>query len=40
MSLVDLWRSSPEQLRDKRVDQIISFAGDGEFRGQYRMPLV
>jgi hypothetical protein len=32
MALVDLWRSSPDQLRDKRVDQIISFAGDGKLK--------
>jgi len=30
LSLVDLWKSSPSQLRDKHVQQIISFAGNGK----------
>jgi hypothetical protein len=30
MSLRDLWISSPEQIRDKHVQQIIAFAGEGE----------
>lgn len=29
MSLVDLWKSSPEQVRDKQVQQLIAFAGEG-----------
>lgn len=29
MSLIELWQTSPEQLREKRVEQIIGFAGDG-----------
>ncbi len=29
MALVDLWLSSREQLRDKHVQQMIAFAGDG-----------
>ena len=43
MALVDLWMSSQDQLRQKHVQQIIAFAGDGrlldgseasnEFRG-------
>lgn len=32
MALVDLWRNSPDQLADKRIDQIIVFAGDGKLR--------
>ena len=30
MSLYDIWKESPSQIRDKRVDQIIGFAGDGK----------
>jgi len=30
MALVDLWISSPDQLRQKQVQQIIAFAGDGK----------
>jgi hypothetical protein len=29
MPLLDLWRQSPEQLRDKQVQQLIAFAGAG-----------
>ena len=29
MSLLDLWQSSPSQIRGKQVDQIIAFAGSG-----------
>jgi hypothetical protein len=29
VSLVDLWKDSPEQVRNKRIDQVIGFAGDG-----------
>lgn len=32
MALTDLWLSSPDQLRDKQVHQIIAFAGDGRLR--------
>lgn len=32
MPLTDLWQSSPDQLRDKHVHQIIAFAGDGRLR--------
>jgi hypothetical protein len=32
MSLSDLWLSSPAQLKDKLVKQIISFAGTGQLR--------
>jgi hypothetical protein len=30
MALIDLWKSSQEQLRQKHVQQIIAFAGDGK----------
>src|SRR5438874_4507555 len=30
MSLPDLWITAPDQLRDKHVQQIISFAGEGK----------
>jgi hypothetical protein len=29
MPLLDLWTNSPEQLRDKQVQQLIAFAGAG-----------
>ena len=32
MALTDLWLTSPDQLRDKHVHQIIAFAGDGRLR--------
>ena len=32
MSLTELWQRSPEQLRGKRIHQIITFAGDGSLR--------
>jgi hypothetical protein len=32
MSLVELWQSTPEQLRNKRVDQVITFAGNGKLK--------
>ncbi len=32
MALTELWSSSPEQLRDKHVQQIIAFAGSGKLR--------
>lgn len=30
MSLYQIWKENPSQIRDKRVDQIIGFAGDGK----------
>lgn len=30
MTLVQIWKENPERLQDKRVDQIIGFAGDGK----------
>jgi hypothetical protein len=30
MSLLELWRESPEQLKDKEIQQLISFAGAGK----------
>ncbi|MBN1842478.1 MAG: hypothetical protein JW883_09400 [Deltaproteobacteria bacterium] len=32
MGLTDLWEDSKEQLKDKHVQQIIAFAGEGELR--------
>lgn len=32
MSLIDLWRNSPEQLEEKQVQQVIAFAGRGKLR--------
>ncbi len=32
MSLVDLWQSSPKQLSEKHLQQIIMFAGDGRLK--------
>ncbi|MFZ5897787.1 MAG: hypothetical protein ACOYU7_01150 [Bacillota bacterium] len=32
MGLVDIWLSSPDQLRDKHVQQVIAFAGEGKLR--------
>lgn len=32
MYLVDLWQSSPKQLSDKHLQQIIAFAGDGKLK--------
>ena len=29
MTLTDMWTSSQEQLADKKIDQVIKFAGDG-----------
>ena len=29
MSLDEIWKESPAQIREKRIDQIIGFAGDG-----------
>ena len=30
MSLYEIWKENPAQIREKRVDQIIGFAGDGK----------
>jgi len=30
MSLLDLWKSDPKQIESKRLEQLISFAGDGK----------
>ena len=30
MSLLDLWKKTPEQLADKQVNQVITFAGNGK----------
>lgn len=30
MALLDLWRNSPTQVRDKHVQQLIAFAGEGQ----------
>lgn len=38
MSLYDIWKESPSQIRDKRVDQIISFAGDGKLGDKNTAP--
>jgi hypothetical protein len=32
MALVDLWKSSPEQIKGKTVQQLLAFAGDGHLR--------
>lgn len=32
MSLLDLWQKSPEQLKDKHVQQLIAFAGCGKLK--------
>jgi hypothetical protein len=32
MSLTDLWQSSPKQLSDKHVQQVIAFAGNGKLK--------
>ena len=29
MALIDIWRNSPEQIRDKQINQLIAFAGEG-----------
>jgi len=30
MSLYQIWKENPEQIRNKRIDQIVGFAGDGK----------
>lgn len=32
MSLVDIWQSTPDQVSDKHLQQIIAFAGDGKLK--------
>lgn len=32
MSLIEIWKSSPQQLREKHVQQVMAFAGDGKLR--------
>jgi len=32
MALLDLWKDSPNQLRDKQISQLIAFAGSGKLR--------
>jgi hypothetical protein len=32
MPLVDFWKSSPDQIRSKSVEQLLIFAGDGKLR--------
>ena len=32
MALIDLWKASPEQIRNKQINQIIAFAGEGVLR--------
>ncbi len=39
MSLVDLWKASPDQLREKRIDQVIGFAGDGRLGDKNTAPV-
>ena len=39
MSLVQIWKENPEQIRAKRVDQIIGFAGDGKLGDNNTAPI-
>ena len=32
MSLTDLWKTQPNQLKDKQISQLITFAGEGNLR--------
>jgi hypothetical protein len=32
MALLDLWKNSPNQLRDKKIQQLIAFAGSGKLK--------
>ncbi len=32
MTLIDIWKSKPEELKGKRVEQLLTFAGDGRLR--------
>ena len=38
MSLYELWKNSPDQVHGKRVDQLISFAGDGKLGDKNTAP--
>lgn len=38
MTLYDIWKESPSQIGDKRVDQIIGFAGDGKLGDKNTAP--
>ena len=38
MSLDEIWKESPTQILGKRVDQIISFAGDGKLGDKNSAP--
>ena len=38
MSLYDLWKENSSQIREKRVDQIIGFAGDGKLGDKSTAP--
>ncbi len=38
MSLYSIWKEDPSQIRDKRVDQIIGFAGDGNLGDKNTAP--
>jgi hypothetical protein len=39
MTLVQIWKENPEQIRAKRVDQIIGFAGDGKLGDNNSAPI-
>lgn len=39
MTLVQIWKENPEQIRAKRVDQIIGFAGDGKLGDKNSAPI-
>lgn len=39
MSLYELWKNSPEQVRGKRIDQVIGFAGDGRLGDKNTAPI-
>ena len=38
MSLYQIWKENPSQIREKRVDQIIGFAGDGKLGDKNSAP--
>ena len=38
MSLIEIWKENRDQIREKRVDQIIGFAGDGKLRDKSSAP--
>ena len=39
MALIDIWRNSPEQIRNKQINQLIAFAGEGALRDGNRASL-